>query len=135
MKLFLCAQNLWEIWIGLTQNEKFTTLIRFDSPPEQYLCKLNQFVLEQSIDLPSLKGISIVTGPGSFTASRISLTMANTLHFIYGFPIFVLENEENLSPNDLWQKKGFGRCLAVNEYAHPYYHRGPHITKPSMMIK
>lgn len=134
MILFLCAQDLREIWIGLIEKGLFSDLNRFERTPEQYLATLDEFVRERAVKFHELSGICVVTGPGSFTSSRISLTIANALHFIYNCPISTLENSQYLSPVDLIQQKGVGTMLTSKEFAHSSYDRAPHITKPSRVL-
>ncbi|MEK7615216.1 MAG: hypothetical protein AAB431_02425 [Patescibacteria group bacterium] len=130
MMLFLCAQDLQQLWIGLLNEETFHVIERKDIFPEGYLNEIDLFLKRNEIRLEDLTGLSIVTGPGSFTASRISLTIANTLHFTHKLPLFVLKNEENLSPIELISKFGVGQKVEEEEYAHAFYNRPPHITSP-----
>lgn len=128
MILFFSAQDLQTCWIGLIEKDSFQTLESSAVPPEQYLRTVNQFLSQQNLLPEQLSGIYVVTGPGSFTSSRISLTIANTLHFVHQIPLFVLQNPENLHPAYLLKRAEGILPLADQEYAHAFYNRPPHIT-------
>jgi hypothetical protein len=130
MILFLCAQDLHSIWLGLIVDQAFASLKEFPVVPERYLFELDQFLSKHNVQPSDLIGICLVTGPGSFTSSRISLTIANTLHFVHKIPLFTLENPQHLSPRELLAAKGIGNPVKTQEYAHVSYDRPAHITKP-----
>jgi tRNA A37 threonylcarbamoyladenosine modification protein TsaB len=130
MMLFMCAQDLHFIWLGLIADLNFVTLKEYTVSPEEYLFKLNQFFLEYHVRPSYLTGIYLVTGPGSFTSSRIVLTIVNTLHFVHKIPLFTVENSDYLPPAELLTEKGLGNPINSKEYAHVFYDRPAHITKP-----
>ncbi|MBI4713811.1 hypothetical protein HY771_01335 [Candidatus Uhrbacteria bacterium] len=108
MILFICAQDLNFFWLGLIKNQSLEVLEKVDSSPENILKSLDEFLRSHKFDVDQLKGVSVVSGPGSFTASRISLIIANGLCFTKTIPLFVLENQFNLTPKDLVRDKGVG---------------------------
>ncbi len=55
----------------------------FDVSPEEYLASIVQFV-----QLEALEGIVVVVGPGSATALRASLAIANTLAMTRKIPLY-----------------------------------------------
>jgi len=126
MILFICAQDLGFFWLGLIQDQSFVTLEKINSSPEDILKKLDEFIITNKIDFNKLDGISIVSGPGSFTASRLSLMIANGLHFTKSIPIFVLENPSKLDPTTLIKENGIGKSAL--DYVVPTYDRPPHVT-------
>lgn len=126
MILFLSAQDLQTCWMGLVEHDLFRTLESYAVPPEQYLQTLNQFLSQHHLLPEQLSGMYVVTGPGSFTSSRISLTIANTLHFVHQIPLHVLQNPENLHPADLLKRSEGILAVADQEYAHSFYNRPPH---------
>lgn len=126
--LFLCAQDLQSIWLGLIEDTEFIRLEERAVPPEGYLNALDHFF--KDIRFSDLKGVSFVTGPGSFTSSRIILTIANTLHFVHSLPLYTLENPEHLHPMELVKQKGIGNPINHADFAYATYDRPPHITRP-----
>lgn len=128
MILFLCAQDLGFFWLGLIKDQSFVELKKINGSPEEILKNLDEFIIANKIDCDDLDGISIVNGPGSFTASRLSLMIANGLHFTKSIPIFILENSLKLDPETLIKKNGTGKQTQNNGYIVPTYDRPPHIT-------
>lgn len=131
MILFLDGHDLRLLTIGLLEKGVFSILETVEAAPEEYLARLDHFLASYQIRLQTLEGISIVTGPGSFTSSRISLTIANTLHFVHKLPIFALENPSQLPSRELVERFGIGSALSEGAYARPFYERPPHITSPT----
>ena len=130
MILFLCAQDLGFFWLGLIKDQSFVVLEKINGSPEDILKNLDEFIITNKIDLDKLDGISIVSGPGSFTASRLSLMIVNGLHFTKSIPLFVLENPLKLDPEKLINKCGIGKPLSEQAFAIPDYDRPANITQP-----
>ncbi len=130
MILFLSAQDLHSIWLGLIGNSTLVVLENHAASPEQYLSTLDQFLSHHRLSAQELEGICLVTGPGSFTSSRVSLTIANTLQFVHQIPLFTLENPDHLSPRELLLATGLGNPVTPGDFAHVFYERPPHITSP-----
>lgn len=130
MILFLDGHDLRFVTLGIIQHDVFLVVETLSAPPEKYLACLQSFCIRHNIQLKELQGVSLVTGPGSFTSSRVSLTIANTLHFVHDLPLFTIENPSQLSPQDLLKDYGIGTPLQNDSYARPCYGRSPHITSP-----
>ena len=128
MTLFVCAQDLGFFWIGLVENDGFMALQKKEVPPESYLVSLQEFFNEFHVDKDCLDRVCVVTGPGSFTCSRVSLTIVNTLRFTKKMSLFTLENPDFLSPEVLLKEKGLGEEVLPDLYARPFYNRPAHIT-------
>lgn len=128
MMLFLCAQDLHSVWFGLVEDSELIRLEEYETPPEGYLKKLDDFF--KDVRFSELNGICVVSGPGSFTSTRIILTIANTLHFVHGLALYVLENPDHLDPRELVTQKGIGKPINTEAFAHAAYDRPPHITEP-----
>lgn len=130
MMLFVCAQDLQFFWIGLIKNSIFVALEKCPVQPEGYLKEIDQLLRAHALAASELDGLCVVTGPGSFTSSRVSLTIANTIHFVHKIPFFILENPDHLEPNELLEKNGMGSQVNSTDFAHPFYDRPAHITQP-----
>lgn len=128
MDLFLQAQDIHFITVGLVTDGQLIRKTVFSVPPELYLKSVNDFLQEQHILFFDLKRIIVVNGPGSFTASRISVMIGNTLSFALNIPIFGVSNPNNLSSADVLQKL-FSEPLPEAKYGiTPVYNRPPRIT-------
>lgn len=58
---------------------------------ERFLSSLEAFIQDHHVDFPSLEGIIVVNGPGSFTAMRIVTLTVNTLAFVHGTPLYGID--------------------------------------------
>lgn len=121
MILFICAQDIKFFWFGLIKDDSFVVLEKIEGAPEDQLKFLDEFLKKNSIAVDQITKISVVLGPGSFTANRIGITIANAMHFTKSIPIFVLENPNHLLPEQLIKESGIGLRLAENEFAVPLY--------------
>ena len=130
MFLFLSAQDIDSAEFGLLDAEGH--LFSFEKlavPPEKYLSSMVEFLDRQAVSLDSLKGIVVVSGPGSFTATRLMVTIANTLAFTKQLPIVGVENSARQSGDELI--RDFGLIWIKQKadgFVMPIYDRPPHIT-------
>ena len=133
MDLFLQAQDIHSITIGFVCADRLNTKKVYLVSPERYLKSVKDFFAEQHISFSQIKRIFIVSGPGSFTASRISVMIGNTLSFVWNIPIFGVSNPNNLSSEDLLQKLFSEPLRAAVCGVAPVYDRPPRITKKVIM--
>lgn len=125
MELFISAQDIQRITFGLVQDQALFFEKTFEAAPEQYLLSLDTFLSEQKLSSTDVSRIMIVNGPGSFTASRVSVTIANTLAFARSIPIVSFENPDRLSLTELLMQIG---SREEQVFAVPAYDRPPNIT-------
>lgn len=131
MYLFLRAQDLHELEIGLSQNGKLIFCSTHLVSPESYLSTIAKVLKNKHVSTNELTGIFVVTGPGSFTASRISITIANTLAFAKGVPVFAVKNQ-NFRPIEKFHDEVLSEPLQSESFVQPYYAQPPHITQPTI---
>jgi tRNA threonylcarbamoyl adenosine modification protein YeaZ len=82
-------------------------------------------------NLKNLKGILIITGPGSFTALRIGIATANTIAWSLNIPILGIENKKDLPDAEIIDKN-YKKLLNKDKFTKqvlPIYGREPNITK------
>ena len=67
---------------------------RFEKSSESRVLKsqmvlplIESLLAEHNVRLHDLSGISVVTGPGSFTGLRVGATVANTLGYLLSVPV------------------------------------------------
>lgn len=96
--------------------------------PEQYLQTIHLFLEKHQISLKDVKRIFVVPGPGSFTASRVSVTIVNTIAFTQNIPVISLPNSEKQSLRQLFEGT---RYFPIKEslFVLPLYDRPPMITQ------
>mgnify|MGYP001609649480 CR=1 FL=1 len=127
MELAILAQNIHTLSLALVEDCQVKKMVEVPVPPEQYLSAIDQTLREWGAELKELSKVVVVTGPGSFTASRVSTTIANTIGFVQGISVAGIENPGNLSLGELLSS---GR---VNQDSVPFtlptYSRPPNITQ------
>lgn len=125
MDLFISAQDIRCITFGLVRDQTLFCERTYKVPPEKYLASLDCFLVEQQLSSLSIMRILIVNGPGSFTASRVSVVLANTFAFVRDIPMISIENPNCLSMKELLR-------IDVRRPEHtfvvPTYDRPPNIT-------
>ena len=129
MNLFILAQDIKELEVGISSGGELKEFAKIETPPEQYLAQIDQRLKDWDVTLEQIKGIFVVTGPGSFTASRVSITIANTLAFSKQIPIYPIENKERFSLPEL-HKSISKSSIQPEKFALPSYDKQPHITVP-----
>lgn len=124
MDLLIDAQNIASISFGRVEGNSVVLEQTVCARPEEYLLVL-QKTLKQWDQAPDrIEKIFVITGPGSFTASRVSTTIANALAFAKDVPILALENPNHLPLKGL----DLSTAKVVASYAIPTYDRPPEIT-------
>ena len=127
--LIICAQDISCISFGLLEDAHIVVEKTCQSEPEGYMQALHQTLKEWSVPLERISALCVVTGPGAFTASRVSVVMANTIAFARDLPLSALENPEQVPLRDLIEKKGIPPSKK-GVFAQPIYNRPPTITHP-----
>lgn len=127
MRLYLNAQDIQSIEIVVTEGEKLLYEKKLFVQPEDYLAAIESVLLEWGIKLDQLDSVGVVTGPGSFTASRVSTTIANAIAYAKQIPIVGIENSEKKPLRELFTDP-FQE--AEEGFVLPSYDKAPHITKP-----
>jgi tRNA A37 threonylcarbamoyladenosine modification protein TsaB len=78
--------------------------------------------------LSDVTGVIIVRGPGSFTAVRTGIIIANTLAKLQNIPIRGIVTNKALSPAEVLRQAAI--CGQKNTAVKPWYGKKPNITKP-----
>ncbi len=127
LMLAVCGQDLHRFELALFDTHGCRAMSLTEDPPERYLARLDAFLSEYGVSCADLSHLLVVTGPGSFTASRISVTCVNTIAFTQHIPIIPLQNPGRLPLKDLLEKTD-PFSLPSTHYATPHYDRPPFIT-------
>lgn len=129
MKLVIAAQDIAAITLGLVEGGSVKEEKTIQASPEGYLAALDQTLREWSVTPADIEMVIVVTGPGSFTASRVSTTLANGLGFAWGVPVIGIENPTHLALHQLdLSVLQTSICSAI-----PTYGRPPEITVAKKM--
>lgn len=128
MFLFVLAQDICEVEIGLSNNRELIFCSTFAASPEEYLNVIDTYLKQHNVQKQDIEGVYIVTGPGSFTASRVSITLANSFAFAQGIPIFEIQNSTRKALSDLMVEV-LHNNVPSSVFARPFYDKPPQITK------
>lgn len=130
MILFLAAQDISRMEAGLLDSGgRLISFQNFLAAPEKYLATAAQFLFDHSTLLDSLEKIVVVSGPGSFTSTRIIVTIANSLAFAKSLPIIGVDNSARQNGEDLIRESGSSWAeQKIDGFVCPIYDRPPHIT-------
>ena len=133
MDFIIAAQDIGVMSLGLLSEQSELIEEAFPIAPEQYLQTIDQFLEKHQIQLEKVKRILIVPGPGSFTASRVSVTIANTIAFTHKIPMISIPNPEKKSLREL--------CIDLSHqnppetlFVAPLYDRPPMITQAKSQV-
>ncbi len=123
--LVIAGQDIRELSIGLSKDGQIVESRTIVSSPETYLRDVAQALSDWKIALDDLDAVAVVTGPGSFTSSRVSVMIANGIAFSKGIPVIGIPNVERVDFASLT----ISTVLPfVDRFAVPIYDRPPHIT-------
>jgi tRNA A37 threonylcarbamoyladenosine modification protein TsaB len=125
--LIIRAQDIRFSDLALAEGDKIVHEKHLDIAPENLLKATAETLMDWQIPLSSVKRLAVVTGPGSCTASRVSVTVANALAFALALPILSLQADPQESLTALWER---GRQGEEKAFAIPSYASKPHITSP-----
>ncbi len=127
MYLVIASQDISNLTLALLDGEDLVQSEVFFVPPEKHLLSIDKALHNWKTSIASIKGVIVVTGPGSFTASRVSVTIANSIAMTQAIPIWGITNPENISVKDL--VVGFDLDKVPNgTFVLPDYNKEPHIT-------
>lgn len=103
-------------------------LCGFIDKQERLNYELEAFLKSKKIKSEEFRGVMVVTGPGSFSASRAGVVLANTFNFLYGIPILGIKDSgasiEEMIKENISRLKRAKKTTA----AEVYYENPPNIT-------
>lgn len=91
-----------------------------------FLLCLEKFLSSQKSTLKDLVGLGVVMGVGRFTATRLLVTMVNTLSYSLKIPVLKLDNNFDIQVATAEAKQA-----KAGEYILPIYSSEPHINSKS----
>lgn len=128
MRLLLRGQDIGWATIGLARvKDQTSSWRRIAIRPEAILLTIQAELKKAGKSFADLTSIAVVTGPGSATALRTSLTVVNTLAFVHGLAVVGLKAKPAAADDQVMQALAIkpartGRVLV------PDYGRAPTIT-------
>lgn len=133
--LVIAAQDIRRIAIGWMEAGSPPRATETDAAPEEYLRAVDAALRGWGRSVADARRVCVVSGPGAFTATRVSVTIANAIAFARGIPVRGIENAARLP---LEQLMGSGACEgddAASGYAMPVHDRPPNITLPKGSVQ
>ena len=103
MQLFLSAQDINELTIGLIDGQSLVQEKKVESDPEMFLSEIDAALNQWQTSFADLEAAVVVLGPGSPTSLRVTVTIANTIGFVRQIPVIGLTNPDQASASDLIQ--------------------------------
>jgi len=86
MYLLLDNSSAQEISIYLWLNNKWVQYI-YPTGTDSLVAVIDKCLQAEKCTLKDLEGIAVLIGKGSFTSTRIAVTVANTLSYVLGVPV------------------------------------------------
>lgn len=101
---------------------------KFVDKQEDLARELNSFLKKEKIQLAKIRAMLVISGPGSFSASRAGVVLANSFNFVDSIPILSVKDAgggtEELVKNNLHGLKRIKKTAV----AEVYYQKEPKIT-------
>lgn len=119
-----------EIFVALFDGEKMKKLKK-RGHSDQVLAAVDRLLKKNKIKAEEIRGVVAVSGPGSFTAVRQGVVIANTLGYLFNTPVVGVKMSEFKTEDELL-KIGYKKIGAAKRGSIilPFYGGEPHITKP-----
>ncbi|NQV88800.1 MAG: hypothetical protein HQ488_00565 [Parcubacteria group bacterium] len=127
MYLVIASQDISNLTLALLDGGDLVQSEDFFVPPEKHLVSIDETLHKWKMPINTLKGVIVVTGPGSFTASRVSVTLANSIAMTQDIPIWGITNPQNISVKDLVGSLDLSKT-PQGTFVLPDYNKEPHIT-------
>jgi len=100
----------------------------FIDKQEQLSKELFTFLKNKKIKPQAVKGAMIITGPGSFSASRAGVVLANAFNFMYKTPVLGVKDANAGMENLIRDNLGRLKRAKKTAMAEVYYEKPPNIT-------
>ncbi len=101
MQLFLSAQDINQLTVGLIDGQSLVQERTVEADPEEFLQEIDRALHEWSVGFDQIDGVAVVRGPGSPTSLRVTVTMANTIGFVHQLPVAGLVNKDRRAASKL----------------------------------
>lgn len=95
MYLLLDNSNIEEIKLYLWLDNKWVQHV-YQSKEYNLVMAIDKCLQEKKQVLKDLEGIVVLVGKGSFTSTRIAVTVANTLSYALGIPVVATNSVEEI---------------------------------------
>lgn len=132
MILALCSQTISCASLAVVSNVgKVLFFEETQTNPEGLFSFLVSFLQKYHLKPKDLQAIVVITGPGSFTSTRLMVVLANTIAFVQKIPIWGEEKPLSKSLKDFLEQKIFSLVFLQTHgvsFVEPFYDRSANIT-------
>lgn len=133
MILLIDPSTVGELRVALLATEKRSAKqrvcrIRLDHSRHSFLLLATRFLASHGVSFGELQGIVVINGAGSFTSTRLAVSLANTLCWLYDIPAHSAKTEQDI----LMIKKNTKR-KRFNGFIKTLYSGRPNITMRRQM--
>lgn len=125
MILYINGQDIKRLVLGSLIGR---TVDVFETDPDDYLVVIADYLKSLGQTLDDLGALAVVVGPGSPTALRASLAIANTLAFARRLPTLPLEKPAEVDDQEFIKTIDLGTLEARARTLKPIYLHPPNIT-------
>jgi tRNA threonylcarbamoyladenosine biosynthesis protein TsaB len=129
MMLFLSAQDIHRLEAAIVGDDRLLHEASVAAPPEQFLASLNALMAGWGVEWKEVERVMVVTGPGSFTSTRLIITIANGIAFGENVPVVGVENPSREPLVELIRRNEWKQAATQSAFAIPVYDRPPNITQ------
>ena len=126
--LAIMAQDIKMISLAWLENGIIVDSQDFAVEPDEHLAVLQGFLDKNKKTLKDIGGLFVIVGPGSFTASRVSVTLVNILAWAKDLLIFTLENPDQKTLTQILIDQDWNQLNWQKPPVLPVYNRAPNIT-------
>jgi hypothetical protein len=126
MTLLVRGTDIQSVTFGLQRAGQEWLMVTLPARPEGYLAALEGFLRQEKCSKEDIRQVIIVSGEGSATAVRASVTLVNTLAWANGWAMSELIVPAKATVADVQAAAPQAQLVAV---ARPNYASAPHITQ------
>jgi len=131
ISLIIKAQDIKQIELGLIEENTIKQRATFSTEPDGYLKAIDRFLQNNKLKTDNLTRVYVVTGPGSFTASRVSTTIANSFLFSTNVQVIPIDNPNEKTLSEI--VSGLDTTKQSRGWVQPTYNKPPNITTPKSL--
>jgi hypothetical protein len=126
--LFLSAQDIHTLRIALLQGSRVLFTLEIQTTPECFLEAISTQLSRWQTRWGVVQRVVVVCGPGSFTSTRVIVTIANSIAFARHVPVIGTANPLRIPFAEFVVSKDWSFEKRESAFASPVYDRPPHIT-------
>jgi tRNA A37 threonylcarbamoyladenosine modification protein TsaB len=88
------ADNQLEVWLTDGANFYYKKVNNLKHSSDRIVVSIDQLLVKHKASVKKLRAVGVVTGPGRFSAVRLSVAIANALAFAWQIPVVGVSLDE-----------------------------------------